>query len=103
MTFYYHMYGFDMGMLVVSVNSTAGSSRTVWIKSGNQGLKWHEAQVYISERGGYQASQSLFIVASRLAINLFGLVIGGQTVKDLGQFAYEFDQSQCKLTSQTRK
>jgi hypothetical protein len=53
MIFWYHMFGSDMGQLQIYVNNTR-SLRPLWFKAGNQGNKWHKAQISIWETGEYQ-------------------------------------------------
>ena len=46
LTFYYHMYGADMGTLKVLLND-----KVIWQLDGNQGNQWHIATVPILHPG----------------------------------------------------
>ena len=46
LTFYYHMYGSDMGTLKVLLND-----KVIWQLDGNQGNQWHIATVPILHPG----------------------------------------------------
>ncbi|XP_046856282.1 MAM and LDL-receptor class A domain-containing protein 1-like isoform X6 [Xenia sp. Carnegie-2017] len=46
LTFYYHMYGNDIGSLNV-YRKIYGNKYSAWSKSGNQGNAWLKAQVYV--------------------------------------------------------
>ncbi|XP_048590312.1 uncharacterized protein LOC5511434 isoform X2 [Nematostella vectensis] len=50
--FWYHMYGGDMGRLIVQVNTTGGV-RALWFKAGEHGQTWRAAQVDIQEKGEF--------------------------------------------------
>mgnify|MGYP001800558538 CR=1 FL=1 len=65
LTFYYHMYGSDMGTLKVSLNG-----RLVWQLTGNQGNQWHIATVPIFLPG-------LKKVINLTQIGLFWFLMGG--------------------------
>ena len=51
-SFFYHMYGADMGWASLMGSSDGGSSyTTLWSKSGNQGDAWYSADVTIGGGG----------------------------------------------------
>ena len=43
LSFWYHMYGFDIGDLEVNIVTPLGSTK-VWSESYGQGNKWHQAK-----------------------------------------------------------
>lgn len=45
LTFYYHMYGSEMGQLEIYLEFIAGRRLLVWERSGNQGKEWHHGMV----------------------------------------------------------
>lgn len=47
MTFFYNMYGADVGELRVEIKESDNTS-TLWRKQGDQGVGWHSANVPIS-------------------------------------------------------
>ena len=47
---YYHMYGADMGSLIIGSTGTDGSYKDLWTKSGNQGQLWLHAFVPITRK-----------------------------------------------------
>jgi len=53
LTFWYHMYGADMGSLTVSTETTSGGTKTLWSKATNQGTNWLRADVQLDERSNY--------------------------------------------------
>lgn len=69
LSFWYNMYGIDMGTLSVQVSIDGGSnwSSDVWILSGDQGTSWTEAVVDLSAFQGQ----------SNLVIRFTGLTGGG--------------------------
>ncbi|XP_062589655.1 MAM and LDL-receptor class A domain-containing protein 1-like isoform X1 [Saccostrea cucullata] len=52
LTFFYSMYGADIGELRVEIEDGVNKS-TEWIKQGDQGNGWHSAMVPISGQGGF--------------------------------------------------
>jgi hypothetical protein len=59
LTFYYHMYGTDMGTLTVYASTDNGSTWTsVWTLSGDQGNSWNEANINL---GAYSGSTALLL------------------------------------------
>lgn len=53
LTFWYHMYGNDMGTLKVFI-PTRDEDDQLWYKSGNQGNQWLQALVDISTLDNYK-------------------------------------------------
>ncbi|XP_071486324.1 MAM and LDL-receptor class A domain-containing protein 1-like [Diadema antillarum] len=47
MSWWYHMYGADIGRLDVLVQYTGGPDVVEWTRNGNQGSDWKQAQVYL--------------------------------------------------------
>lgn len=47
-TFWYHMYGGNMGTLFLEVSNQSGSWTELWRMSGDQGNLWHQATVDLS-------------------------------------------------------
>ena len=70
--FYYHMYGRDMGTLNVYVDGELVFSRT-----GNQGRRWKEAEIFIEERGVYPVGNWTCVVYSfiKLRFNKTTLIL----------------------------
>ena len=59
LTFYYHMYGTDMGTLTVYASTDNGSTWTsVWTLSGDQGNSWNETSLNL---GAYSGSTALLL------------------------------------------
>ena len=60
LSFYYHMYGADMGTLSVQISTDGGStwSSDIWILSGDQGNSWQQAIISI---GAYSTSTNAVI------------------------------------------
>ena len=57
MTFFYNMFGFTMGSLVIYIRETSGGNeRMIWVQSGNKGLPWKEEHLSINEKDEYQVS-----------------------------------------------
>lgn len=54
MTFYYNMYGQYMSCFLVYIKVENSTQYLAWIKSGNRGDRWVEAQVFINETRSYQ-------------------------------------------------
>ena len=48
LSFYYHMYGADIGTLDVTMEHNAGAGHPVWKVSGEQGLDWKKAEIDIT-------------------------------------------------------
>jgi hypothetical protein len=49
MTFWYHMYGLEMGELIVQLSTDAGVTwNNEWVLSGNQGNTWYQAEIDLS-------------------------------------------------------
>ena len=47
--FYYHMYGAQMGSLLVEISlDNENSWQTIWSRTGNQGNQWHKASIDLS-------------------------------------------------------
>ena len=57
LSFYYHMYGASMGTLNVYVGR-----KKVFTKSGDQGNKWHQATVDITEPGASEVNLSISLI-----------------------------------------
>ncbi|XP_068718037.1 uncharacterized protein [Montipora capricornis] len=49
MTFYYNFYGSTMSCVVISIQTSDGSERILWIKSGHWGDRWFKTHIEISE------------------------------------------------------
>ena len=61
MTFFYNMFGFTMGSLVMYIReSSGGNERIIWVQSGNKGLAWKEEHMSISEENEYHVSSTAF-------------------------------------------
>ena len=57
MTFFYNMFGFTMGSLVIYIRETSGGNeRIIWVQSGNKGLAWKEEHLSINEEDQYHVS-----------------------------------------------
>ena len=57
MSFYYNMFGFAMGSLVIYIRETSGGNESIiWVQSGNKGLAWTEEHLSINEEDEYQVS-----------------------------------------------
>ena len=56
MTFFYNMFGYRMGSLVMYTRTTppGGEDRIIWIKSGNRGLSWKQERMSITAKNPYQ-------------------------------------------------
>jgi hypothetical protein len=48
------MYGKEMSCVLVYIKVENGSQYLAWIKAGNRGDRWIEAQVFINETRRYQ-------------------------------------------------
>ena len=53
-SFHYHMYGRDMGALRINIRFKNGTEVNKWNMTGNQGNRWHRAQVSIENPDDYQ-------------------------------------------------
>ncbi|CAC5422238.1 unnamed protein product [Mytilus coruscus] len=53
LSFYYHMYGSDIGTLEVMVSSL-GTSQTIFTRSGDQGNQWYHKKLYIQPASNLQ-------------------------------------------------
>ena len=51
-TFWYHMYGTDIGRLNIYVNTTSGGKQLKWRLIGNQGNSWFNGQVNVGIASG---------------------------------------------------
>lgn len=60
-TFYYHMYGMQMGTLNI-YTVTSGEKTLRWTKSGNQGSNWKYAHFNINSKFNYQVRPFFFII-----------------------------------------
>lgn len=57
MTFYYNFYGSTMSCVTISIRTTDGSEKIVWIKSGDWGDRWIKSQIEMgTEKAGYRVS-----------------------------------------------
>ena len=57
MTFFYNMFGFTMGSLVIYIRETSrGNESIIWVQSGNKGLAWKEEHLSINEEDEYHVS-----------------------------------------------
>ena len=57
MTFFYNMFGFTMGSLVIYIRETSrGNESIIWVQSGNKGLAWKEEHLSINEEDQYHVS-----------------------------------------------
>ena len=57
MTFFYNMFGFTMGSIVIYIRETSGGNESIiWVQSGNKGLAWKEEHLSINEKDEYQVS-----------------------------------------------
>ena len=45
LSFQYHMYGEEIGFLLVRVDMGGGNKKTVFMEHGDQGNEWHKEQV----------------------------------------------------------
>ena len=54
LTFWYHMYGTQMGTLEVYKKIADGSTATLWKRSLQQGMNWLQASVVISSETPFQ-------------------------------------------------
>ena len=74
MTFFYNMFGFTMGSLVIYIRDTSGGNESItWVQSGNKGLAWKEEHLSINEEDEYQASWVQRCVLTSLP--LFGVAM----------------------------
>ena len=55
MTFWYNMYGYDMGTLKVQISLDGSNWTDVWTLSGDQGTSWHQAQIDLTSYAGEEA------------------------------------------------
>ncbi|CAC5422240.1 unnamed protein product [Mytilus coruscus] len=53
LSFYYHMYGSDIGTLEVIVSSL-GTNQTIFTRSGDQGNQWYHQKLYIQPASNLQ-------------------------------------------------
>lgn len=61
MTFYYNFYGTTMSCVVIRIQTTNGSEKIVWIKSGHWGDRWIKAQIEINEeKADYRVGSCLY-------------------------------------------
>ena len=57
MTFFYNMFGFTMGSLVIYIRETSGGNESIiWVQSGNKGLAWKEERLSINQEDQYHVS-----------------------------------------------
>lgn len=56
LTFWYHMYGAQMGTLKV-LKKANGSTTTLWKRSFQQGMNWLQASVVISSKASFQVQK----------------------------------------------
>ena len=56
MSFMYHMYGGNMGSLVIYTNTNETSETVEWIKTGNHRNQWMEALVFFNYTEKYRVS-----------------------------------------------
>ena len=57
MTFFYHMYGATMGVVVVYIKSQATNRlKPVWLRSQDHGDLWIQGKISINETSTYQVS-----------------------------------------------
>ena len=55
MVFYYHMFGSNMGCVVMYIRSQAETRvKPVWLRSKDQGNRWIQGQISINETSSYQ-------------------------------------------------
>ncbi|XP_033751986.1 MAM and LDL-receptor class A domain-containing protein 1-like [Pecten maximus] len=54
LTFWYHMYGQDIGTLNIYISTYNQLGNSVWSLYGNQGNTWHKGQVTVSSRSSFQ-------------------------------------------------
>ncbi|XP_078483559.1 MAM and LDL-receptor class A domain-containing protein 1-like isoform X2 [Ciona intestinalis] len=54
MTFWYHMFGYEMGKLAVNIKTKPHIGQPVWIRNGHQGNRWQHAAVEIKSSVDYQ-------------------------------------------------
>ena len=64
-TFQYHMYGADMGSVVLESSMNAQNWFNLWSKSGDQGDQWRQATVYASS--GQNMLRYTYVPQSRTA------------------------------------
>ena len=55
------MYGTTMGTLNVYAQSGGVLGTAIWKKTGNQGNKWFQAQVSVTQQSTWQVKLSLFL------------------------------------------
>ncbi|MFK7949688.1 MAG: T9SS type A sorting domain-containing protein [Saprospiraceae bacterium] len=62
LSFWYHMYGSNMGTLEVSYSMDGGTtwSAPIWSLSGDQGNMWHEAKMLVPALGGQSSAMFRF-------------------------------------------
>lgn len=53
-TMFYHMFGQNMGKLNVKMRFRNDTEVTLWTKAGNQGDKWHDAEILIETTNPYK-------------------------------------------------
>ena len=68
MTFFYHMYGSDIGSLIVYQN-IHGVDIQLWRKDKNLGKQWWKAEVQLKVASSYQVGCCLFVAISCLLPN----------------------------------
>ena len=65
-TFYYHMYGRDMGSLRVNLRFKNGTEVNRWNITGNQGDRWQSARISVENPEDFQVS--VYIVCCGLSL-----------------------------------
>ena len=68
LSFYYHMFGKDMGELRIKILLQNGSSEVVWKKTGDKGFYWHKADVSFESVNSYQVCL-MFLILDWQGIN----------------------------------
>lgn len=68
MSFWYHMYGYDIGTLSVYTGKTYGQMESkIWAKSGDQGSRWNRGKVTLSSDADFQV-----IIEARIGASFQG-------------------------------
>ena len=59
LTFWYHMYGPNIGTLNLYTSSFNNLGKPIWTMSGNQGNKWLKAQLSVQKQTQFQVELHL--------------------------------------------
>lgn len=72
LTFWYHMYGSNIGRLNVYTRIGSNRGSAVWTRAANQGNKWNVAQVTLNPTADWNVSvcESVYVRARMLCMSV---------------------------------